>query len=523
MDTNQNHIGVSPLRRMLVFSWSNPDIVGMLENFLDYVERRYGFLACIITDHPSGKFMFVKQGRRAFTIEELIRCCRHLPVPHILPEDLEELGRYDRVVNWSAYDPAEVFKAYAFFFDFLRPAAVFTWNGVALLQKTPVFIARKNNIPCFFMERGLLPQTLVVDPEGVNYGSHIAGIKWDHIDRPELNEEVIRDLSAYCTTITARGKSVVESGRRVSAEHIRATMGISDDASVILFPLQIEKDSNILYYSPYYKKMSKALMDIEQAIAAMDNTHLIVKPHPEDSDKHTELQTLCSPRTHIVSEFDLQSLLETSSAVVTINSTVGLEALICHKPVVVLGKAVYSHKGFTFDLDEPSSLPDLIKAALAPHDFSLEAFYGFLSYLVQYGLFDLTGSAPWQSCQKIGAALDEAVRSAAGLEEDQQSGSVFLDAIKTNEQLIELIAAQNTAGNQKIECLLYRYQPEVEQALACKQNHNFSLVTFTGPQVLLRLPKLILRRPDCAITQCPASMKDRLLWSLIPAKVKLQY
>ena len=57
-------------------------------------------------------------------------------------------------------------------------------------------------------------------------------------------------------------------------------------------------------------------------------------------------------------------LVENACAIITINSTVGFEALMHYKPVVVVGKVFYGGYGATYDVKTLNELPVKIKEAL---------------------------------------------------------------------------------------------------------------------------------------------------------------
>ncbi len=61
----------------------------------------------------------------------------------------------------------------------------------------------------------------------------------------------------------------------------------------------------------------------------------------------------------------MPKLLQEAAAVVTICSTVGIQALSYYKPVVVLGQAIYGGRGVTFDVDSLDQLPGKLEQAVA--------------------------------------------------------------------------------------------------------------------------------------------------------------
>ena len=60
----------------------------------------------------------------------------------------------------------------------------------------------------------------------------------------------------------------------------------------------------------------------------------------------------------------LPKLLQEAAAVVTLCSTVGLQALTYYKPVVVLGEAIYGGRGATFDVGSLDQLPGKLEEAV---------------------------------------------------------------------------------------------------------------------------------------------------------------
>lgn len=74
----------------------------------------------------------------------------------------------------------------------------------------------------------------------------------------------------------------------------------------------------------------------------------MIKPHPaeENTEFIKQIESLEDIRTKIVSN-DTNELIKNAKIVCTINSTVGLEAMILGKEVKVFGRALYA--GFTHE------------------------------------------------------------------------------------------------------------------------------------------------------------------------------
>ncbi|WP_413378259.1 hypothetical protein [Alkalihalobacillus sp. 1P02AB] len=65
-----------------------------------------------------------------------------------------------------------------------------------------------------------------------------------------------------------------------------------------------------------------------------------------------------------VKKFNIHSLIKNALAVITINSTVGIEALTQHKRVITLGEALYNIEGITWHCKHPSDLANVLKTSL---------------------------------------------------------------------------------------------------------------------------------------------------------------
>jgi hypothetical protein len=263
------------------------------------------------------------------------------------------------------------------------------------------------------MERGLLPDTLSIDPQGVNYGSILAGEGWQQLELAVPTAAQSTQMHRFREQLLAAKRTIVAHGQDCEPHQARQHLQIPAGATIVLFPLQIETDSNILFYSPHYKTMPELILLLQEQLRTHHNCYLVVKPHPEDHNRLNELAALCGPNCRLSTELSLPSLLRMSDVVTVINSTVGLEALIYGKPVVVLGQAIYGQKGFTFDVAAPQQLGCALSKAIAARgegSFSVAGFQQFLLYLLQNHLFKTQGEDEWGSRQQIGAQIDAHTR-----------------------------------------------------------------------------------------------------------------
>jgi hypothetical protein len=188
----------------------------------------------------------------------------------------------------------------------LRPEKVYVWNGLTgVVANVLRQLCQRRQIRCAFLERGLLPNSVFVDPRGTGGRSQLAR--------------------------TTMPESPAASPPPSRPTHLRGRR--------ILVPLQVERDTNILYDSPV-ATMHVLLERI--ADAAPPESTIVARRHPEEITASALPQ-----RPNLV--YDDGGTIEEQCAradlVLTINSTVGLTALFAGRPVLALGRATYTGKG----------------------------------------------------------------------------------------------------------------------------------------------------------------------------------
>ncbi len=132
---------------------------------------------------------------------------------------------------------------------------------------------------------------------------------------------------------------------------------LENKSKFFLFPLQIHYDAQIRYHSPF-KNIQEAINLVLKSFAehAPEDAMLIFKNHPLDIGiinyaqqiKRLALGLKLTHRILYIDGGDLTTLLQHSQGIVTINSTVGITALLHKTPVFTLGKAIYDLSGLTF-------------------------------------------------------------------------------------------------------------------------------------------------------------------------------
>lgn len=154
-------------------------------------------------------------------------------------------------------------------------------------------------------------------------------------------------------------------------------------------PLQVPNDTQVIANSSWIKDMDQFLEEIIGASNALpQDLKLVVKEHPSWPGDFKEAYKNNS-RVIFANGNPTQQLIEHAEAIITINSTVGIESLLLNKKVITVGQACYN-------IDELSlHAPD--SETLRHHLLSLDSWQPnkylqiqFLAFLKSY--YCITGS-----------------------------------------------------------------------------------------------------------------------------------
>jgi capsule polysaccharide modification protein KpsS len=287
------------------------------------------------------------------------------------------------------------------------------------------------------MENGFFPHTIQIDRDGINYNNSISSLSPDFFrkikfDR-KLYDKFINDYKigkvpdfprAPQFPLDFLGKFFIKytllKHRDFGHPHflpapLRKLFGIKNPPPkypplpfdkqspkikkpYIFVPLQVHDDSQIILLSPLVHNMEQFVEVVYRAAkeAFDDNYTLVVKEHPVDRSRGFVYPDLKKKFPNIIwlGKYDIKKALDEASLVVSINSTVGLEALIYGKPVVTLGLAFYNKPELVFHANSLVDLSETMRLAVSqgPDRKLVERFLYYLrfNYVVNgnYNYFD---------------------------------------------------------------------------------------------------------------------------------------
>jgi capsular polysaccharide export protein len=146
--------------------------------------------------------------------------------------------------------------------------------------------------------------------------------------------------------------------RRANRRADRIMASLQGRGPLFLMAMQMETDFSIRAYSAY-PDLDTAIEEVTRSFAAHApaDAQLLFKVHPLDpatKNWHRRVTRIAeraevAARVHYLGGGNLGAITESVQGVVTINSTVGLRAIVDHLPTHALGEALYKVPGLTHE------------------------------------------------------------------------------------------------------------------------------------------------------------------------------
>jgi len=302
-----------------------------------------------------------------------------LPVPEgersddVLNYNREFLGRSLSDLELRCHNAAH-------YYDALDIDVAVFWNDIDVEH----LVAEERGVQTVFMENGYLPNTVQIDTRGVNRNASFADcsyeevLEWPPLWRPEHDIDTTvtpvepldlrSKLGALLRTRGARGNLLWtvrdEFEKRLTSVRRRSVdegdTSVPDD--YVFVPLQVHDDTQILYNSPYVDDLYEFVDLVVDAVDAHDESiPIVVKEHPADVGRidYGDLRAR-HPDVVWLREFPIDEATERARTVVTVNSSVGMQAIARYVPVVTVGDSFYDNNPFV----EHPAVPEQVREAI---------------------------------------------------------------------------------------------------------------------------------------------------------------
>ncbi len=203
---------------------------------------------------------------------------------------------------------------------------VISWNNVLSFRKIPYLMAKERNIETEILDYSAFKNHLIRDKNDVSVYSDFYKDYTNHYRFKQLNNQELDNINTFIDNYKQNQIT------RIADDKCNDTININNYSLVIL---QVQNDANILYYQDKIINNSTILKYLK------DNPHkkYLIRNHPLTENK-SEIQKYFKDY-RFADTYKLHNLLDNCNEVITINSSVGIEALCYDKKVICLGNAVY--------------------------------------------------------------------------------------------------------------------------------------------------------------------------------------
>jgi lipid A disaccharide synthetase len=172
--------------------------------------------------------------------------------------------------------------------------------------------------------------------------------------------------------------------RAVDAAH---ALDVPPATPYVLFGLHLQPESSIDVWAPFF---SNQMWVIELLSRSIPPSHkLLVKIHKSDVSNYstTQLERMCAyPGVELIRPFaDTRRFVENAALVIAIQGTMGLEAALLGRPVIMLGESPVVGFPSVSRIGEIAGLPNLIRQKLTEPTPARGAIVeAFMSYLAPF-------------------------------------------------------------------------------------------------------------------------------------------
>ncbi|MCV9884492.1 capsular polysaccharide export protein, LipB/KpsS family [Metabacillus halosaccharovorans] len=333
-------------------------------------------------------------------------------------------------LNGFTYNKEELYKNASRYINYLNELysqeafdLIVIWNDTFMYDSIAKQFASENGINTLIFEDGIFrPNTITIDPKGVNYGN---SVPQDPQYYRQLNLEKIVDetkseiyqiekptnikkfyiyeriLDSFHTwlikdqlNLNIIFETIPHKLSRVVKKIVNKknkTKDIKLPEEYIFVPFQVHDDSQVILNSPQIENMEELVKVINHELKLYNklfNKQLVAvfKEHPADYGRvdYSDIYNLYKKERHLLflKEGDTKKIVENCTLVITINSTVGIEALQSYKPVITLGNAYYNIKGVCNYCSNHRDLHNNINSVSIDKDL-VDRFLNYLRYIYQ--------------------------------------------------------------------------------------------------------------------------------------------
>ena len=249
------------------------------------------------------------------------------------------------------------------------------WNGLNGTRRVFMDAAKDAGNRTLFFELSPFADRITIDPKGVNFANSLP-----------------RDPTSYTAWAASSGANLQSwhglrdtiTQRQPATSHAGADIAPRINAPFVFVPLQVPGDSQLRLYGGVFKTVKQFVDTIlDVAHNCPDGWEIRIKEHPSAAPLVKAAIDASGARNVVLDNItDTFEQVKQAELIVTVNSSVGMEAMFFEKSVVACGDCFWAMEGIAASAKTPQALAGVL-ADPGAVTFNAQARKAFLSYLDQ--------------------------------------------------------------------------------------------------------------------------------------------
>jgi tetratricopeptide (TPR) repeat protein len=280
----------------------------------------------------------------------------------------------------------------------LQPGLVLAWDSTSPMAQILHSACVEMGFPSQYLDRGLLPETLMVESRGTMGLSDVRAHWLAHrLPCSAYNLETFERIRAYY--LARKPLEHEQPPYGAGGAELRRSLGLQNKRAVVFFGHHdLESPSPAAnthrsYHSPGFASTDDFLMSLSAEVQRRPQTTLLFNPHPLDTDSHVTAE---KAGIRIVRNVNLHALIEASDVVAAQFTTSQFEAVLYDKPILLAACSPWWGRNATYEVPCKNDLGSALDAALKLEGWSerFENARAFITWLMDSWLIGRTSEVP---------------------------------------------------------------------------------------------------------------------------------
>lgn len=332
--------------------------------------------------------------------------------------------------------------------DILQPGYVLGWDPTYPVTQILQTLARERGLPVQAIERGLLPETMMIESHGMQAWSDLRThwLAQDMAGTPADPAAYERIRSYY---LNRRPQKYAQADFGGGGTEVRKKLGVENQKVVVFLGGGWEANGHAPKGGSYerhfftgYPTTQEALMGLWHVVCRRPGTALVFKPHPLDPQSYSVAKVV---GVKMANEVNVHALIEAADVVAVQYTTLQFEAALYDKPLLLLARSAWWGRNAGYEPGSPEQLPAALEAALQRKDWPAHqaAMRAFITWMMDQFLIGCTEQSParknLRDLARYVARLSVDARGLPPASERWQQAVQMITALRGNNQTPAII------------------------------------------------------------------------------------